>query len=227
MKKFYTATIALLMMVTSCNSPQQLMGVTAGASLGSLFGSSIGGIVGHSWRSRDAGRLIGMVVGGAVGAAVTAPKTDNGNYSTSRVPNDPEQIYHQNNQGSPFADLSVENVRFIDNNYNESLEAGEHAQLVFEVHNLGDKYVYDIAPVITVSGTKHILISPSAIISELAPGGAVRYKAEMVGTNKLNNGTVEVNISLSNGKESFMVRSFELHTLREYVSKGSTGRYIE
>ena len=55
----------------------------------------------------------------------------------------------------------------------------------------------------------------------------MRYKAEMVGTNKLNNGTVEVNISLSNGKESFMVRSFELHTLREYVSKGSTGRYIE
>ncbi len=165
------------------------------------------------WRGHDVGRLAGMVIGGAVGAAATAPKTDNGEYSTSKVPSDYQGGYYDNNSG-PFANLDISNLRFIDNNDSHSLEADEHAQLVFEVHNNGRDYVYDIAPVITVSGTKHIYLSPTAIISELAPGGAVRYKAEVVGGHKLGNGVADVNISFSDGNQMYMLRSFQLRTYK-------------
>lgn len=198
---------------TSCSSSKQFYGTMTGASVGGLFGSTIGGIMG-GWRGHDTGRLAGMIIGGAVGAAVTAPKTDNGEYSTSKYPSDNNGNYSYNDYDSPYMDLAVENIRFADDNNSRSLEANEHAQLVFEVRNNGSKYVYDIAPVITVTGTKHIYLSPTAIISELAPGGAVRYKAEVVGGKKLGNGVAEVNISFADGNQMYMVRSFKLNTFK-------------
>ncbi len=120
-------------------------------------------------------------------------------------------------------DLSIDNLRFVDENNSRSLEADEHAQLVFEVRNNGSNYVYDIAPVITVSGTKHIYLSPTAIISELAPNGAVRYKAEVVGGHKLGNGTAEVNISFSDGNQMYMMRSFQLNTYKKAGNSGNSG----
>lgn len=214
MKKVILASMAMIMMLgTSCSSSQQFYGTMTGATVGGLFGSTIGGIMG-GWRGHDAGRLAGMVIGGAVGAAVTAPKTDNGEYSTSKYPSDNDGGYYTNDYDSPYMDISVDNLHFADQNNSRSLEADEHAQLVFEVRNNGRNYVYDIAPVITVTGTKHIYLSPTAIISELAPGGAVRYKAEVVGGHKLKDGNVEVTISMSDGKQMYMMRSFQLRTYK-------------
>ena len=213
MKKFLLATMAMIMMLSSCSTSKQFYGTMTGASVGGLFGSTIGGIMG-GWRGHDAGRLAGMIIGGAVGAAVTAPKTEDGEYSTSRYPSDNQGSYSYNDYSSPYLDLSVENLRFIDRNNDMSLDAEEHAQLVFEVRNNGNEHIYDIAPVITVSGTKHIYLSPTAIISELAPGAAVRYKAEVVGGRKLKNGVAEVNISLSDGNQMYMMRSFQLRTYK-------------
>ncbi|MBQ3960271.1 MAG: hypothetical protein II683_00600, partial [Muribaculaceae bacterium] len=73
-------------------------------------------------------------------------------------------------------------------------------------------FIYDIAPVITVSGTKEIYLSPTAIISELGPGKAVRYTAELVATRKLKNGYADFSIGFSNGNELYTVRSFQLRT---------------
>ena len=214
MKKIILATLATILLVgSSCSSSQQFYGTMTGASVGGLFGSTIGGIMG-GWRGHDAGRLAGMVIGGAVGAAVTAPKTDNGEYSTSNYPSDRQGGYYDNNYDSPFADLSIDNLRFIDSNNSRSLEADERAQLSFEVRNHGNRTIYDIAPVITVTGTKHIYLSPTAIISELAPGAAVRYTAEVVGGHKLKNGEAEVNISFSDGNQLYMMRSFQLRTYK-------------
>lgn len=215
MKKIIIASMAIIMMLgsTSCSSSRQFYGTMTGATVGGLFGSTVGGIMG-GWRGHDTGRLAGMIIGGAVGAAVTAPKTQDGEYSTSKYPSDNNGSYSYNDYSSPYANLVIENLRFADENNSRSLEAEEHAQLTFEIRNNGSSYVYDIAPVITVTGTKHIYLSPTAIISELAPNGAVRYKAEVVGGKKLGNGTAEVNISFADGNQMYMVRSFQLNTYK-------------
>lgn len=213
MKKIFSAVIALTLMLSSCSSSQQFFGTMTGASVGGLFGSSIGGIMG-GYRGHDAGRLAGMVIGGAVGAAVTAPKTQSGEYSSSDYNYNDGGEYHQNDYSSPYADLSIDNLRFIDRNNDRAITAGEHAQLSFEIRNNGSNYIYDIAPVITVSGTKQIHLSPTAIISELAPGAAVRYTAEVVASRKLKNGIADVNISFRDGNQMYMLRSFQLRTYK-------------
>lgn len=202
------------MILSSCSSAQQLYGTTAGASLGGMFGSTLGGIMG-GWRGHDAGKLAGMVIGGVVGAAATAPKTDKGNYSTSQCASNDAPAYYENSYGSPFADLTVDNIRFIDDNNSRSLEAGEHATLVFEIRNDGTEAIYDIAPVITVTGTKHINLSPTTIINELKPGAAVRYKAEVIAGKKLGNGVVDFTICLSDGRNLYMATSFQMNTYKK------------
>ena len=82
------------------------------------------------------------------------------------------------------------------------------------MRNTGRDYVDDIAPVITVSGTKEIFLSPTAIVKELGPGKAVRYQSEVVATNKLKNGTADFSIGFSNGDQLYTLRSFQLRTCK-------------
>ena len=105
-------------------------------------------------------------------------------------------------------------LRFIDENDNGALDGGEHAKLVFIIRNMGRDYVYDIAPVITVSGTKEIYLSPTAIVKELGPGKAVRYQSEIVATRKLKNGSADFSIGFSDGDKLYTLRSFQLRTMR-------------
>lgn len=224
MKKTVIAALgAALIVMSSCSSSNQFYGTVAGASVGGLFGSAIGGITG-GWHGRDVGRVVGMAVGGAVGAAATAPKTKDGNYRSSDNYNTYERDdYRQNNARSPFADIEVQNVRFVDENHNDGIDAGEHTKLVFDIRNTGRDYVYDIAPVITVSGTKQIYLSPTAIISELSPGKGVRYTAEVVATRKLKNGAADFTIGFSNGDQFYTIRSFQLPTYAKGSTRSSSG----
>ena len=159
------------------------------------------------------GTVVGMAIGGIIGAAATAPKTDDGNYRSSDYYYDYDMDdYRENNAYSPFANIEIEELRFVDDNNNRALDAGEHARLVFIMRNTGRDYVYDIAPVITVSGTKEIYLSPTAIIKELGPGKAVRYQSEIIATKKLKRGKVDFSIGLSDGDKLYTMRSFELRT---------------
>ncbi len=213
MKKTMIAALgAAMILMTSCASSNQFYGTMTGASVGGMFGSAIGSITG-GWHGRSVGTVVGMAVGGAVGAAATAPKTKDGNYRSSDNYNTYERDdYRINNDRSPFADIEIQNLRYVDENNNGSIDAGEHAKLVFEIRNTGRDYVYDIAPVITVAGTKQIYLSPTAIISELAPGKGVLYTAEVIATNKLKGGTADFTIGFSNGDQFYTVRSFQLST---------------
>ena len=92
------------------------------------------------------------------------------------------------------------------------IDAEEHSKIVFDIRNTGDEYVYNIAPVITVSGTKQIYLSPTAIVSELAPGRAVRYQAHVVATRKLKNGVADFSVGFSDGKKLYTITSFQLRT---------------
>lgn len=190
----------------------QFYGAATGASLGGLFGSAIGGIA-DGPRGHDMGTVVGMAIGGIIGAAATAPKTDDGNYRSSDYYYDyGTDDYRENNYYSPFASIEIEELRFVDENNNRALDAGEHARLVFIIRNMGRDYVYDIAPVITVSGTKEIYLSPTAIVKELGPGKAVRYQSEIVATKKLKNGNADFSIGLSDGDKLYTLRSFQMRT---------------
>lgn len=215
MKK--TAIVALTasaLMLSSCQSMSQFYGATTGASIGGMFGSAIGGIA-DGPRGSDMGTVVGMAIGGIIGAAATAPKTDDGNYRSSDYYYEyGSDDYRQNNSYSPYVNIEIEELRFVDENNNRALDANEHAKLVFIMRNTGRDYVYDIAPVITVTGTKEVYLSPTAIVKELAPGRAVRYQSEVVATKKLKNGTADFSISFSDGDKLYTASSFQLRTLR-------------
>ena len=209
-KTLVLALSATMLILSGCSSSSQFFGAATGASLGGMFGSAVGSLAG-GWRGSNIGTIAGMAIGGAVGAAATAPKTEKSrtsDYYNGYDYND----YRQNGSNSPYADLIVENLRFVDMNSNSHIDADEHGKLIFEIRNVGNDYIYDIAPVITVSGTKEIYLSPTAIISELGPGKAVRYTAEMIATRKLKNGYADFSIGFSNGNELYTIRSFQLPT---------------
>ncbi len=211
-KTLFAGLIASTLLLSSCQSMNQFYGAATGASLGGLFGSAIGGIA-DGPRGHDMGTVVGMAIGGIIGAAATAPKTDDGNYRSSDYYYDyGTDDYRENNYYSPFASIEIEELRFVDENNNRALDAGEHARLVFIIRNMGRDYVYDIAPVITVSGTKEIYLSPTAIVKELGPGKAVRYQSEIVATKKLKNGNADFSIGLSDGDKLYTLRSFQMRT---------------
>ena len=211
-KKLMAALGGVLLLLSSCSSANQFYGAATGATVGGLFGSAIGGIT-NGPRGHDAGQVLGMAIGGVIGAVATAPKTQDGNYRSSDYGNVYENDdYYENGSYSPYADLEIQNLRFVDGNNSQSIDAGEHCKLVFEIRNLGRDYIYDIAPVITVTGTKQIYLSPTAIISELPPGKALRYTAEVVATNKLKTGVADFSIGFSNGDRLYTAQSFQLRT---------------
>ena len=211
-KTLFAGLIASTLLLSSCQSMNQFYGTATGASLGGLFGSAIGGMA-DGPRGHDMGTVVGMAIGGIIGAAATAPKTDDGNYRSSDYYYDyGTDDYRENNYYSPFASIEIEELRFVDENNNRALDAGEHARLVFIIRNMGRDYVYDIAPVITVSGTKEIYLSPTAIVKELGPSKAVRYQSEIVATKKLKNGNADFSIGLSDGDKLYTLRSFQMRT---------------
>lgn len=211
-KTVFAGLIASTLLLSSCQSMSQFYGAATGASIGGMFGSAIGGIA-DGPRGSDMGTVVGMAVGGIIGAAATAPKTDDGNYRSSDYYYEyGVDDYRQNNSYSPYANIEIVDLRFVDENDNRALDAGEHAKLVFIMRNTGRDYVYDIAPVITVSGTKEIYLSPTAIVKELAPGKAVRYQSEIIATKKLKKGSVDFSIGFSDGDKLYTMRSFQLRT---------------
>ena len=213
-KSLFAGLMVSALMLSSCQSMGQFYGAATGASIGGMFGSAIGGIS-DGRRGSDLGTVVGMAVGGIVGAAATAPKTDNGNYRSSDYYYDYDMDdYRQNNAYSPYVNIEIVDLRFVDENNNNALDANEHAKLVFIMRNTGRDYVYDIAPVITVSGTKEIYLSPTAIVKELAPGKAVRYQSELIATKKLKNGPADFTIGFSDGDKIYTMRSFQLRTNR-------------
>ena len=130
-KTLFAGLIASTLLLSSCQSMNQFYGAATGASLGGLFGSAIGGMA-DGPRGHDMGTVVGMAIGGIIGAAATAPKTDDGNYRSSDYYYDyGTDDYRENNYYSPFANIEIEELRFVDENNNRALDAGEHARLVF------------------------------------------------------------------------------------------------
>lgn len=232
MRKTSVLLLIAVMLLSGCESSEQLGGVFMGGSLGGIFGSSIGGLM-DGPRGADAGQALGMVIGGVAGAAITSSgnrksvKSNRSRYSDSESDYASNDVYSsgsnrsQKNQSyqsgavsipDGYSDLQVENLRFIDQNNNHTIDALERSKLVFEIRNNGSQTLYNIAPVIGVSVPKRILVSPTAIIASIAPGKSVRYTAELYGKKRLDTGVVDCSIGFAVGKLLYTVRRFQLST---------------
>lgn len=212
------AFLLSLCLLTSC-SYNQFGGVAAGSSLGALFGSSIGGLMGGP-RGSDKGTLAGMVIGGAIGAAATAPRSQK---SSTAVDDDvytsPSNgvrygSYKGDNYSSPtaarseVADLTVENIYFLDENNNHRLDQGEQAYIVFDIYNESNKTLYNIAPNVTCS-SKRVVVSPAATVQSIAPGKGVRYKAAIRASRSITS-TLTFTISFGYGAQKVVAKTFTL-----------------
>ena len=219
MKKLSIFAISAALLFSSCETSDQFGAAAGGGILGGIFGSAIGGLMGGH-RGADTGAAIGIIAGAAMGAASAAPKergTSDYDYTTDTYNRHSKVVYSSRGEdadrmGREFAKVEIQNLRFVDRNNNQAIDAGENSKIVFEVKNNGSHTIYDIAPIISVRGTKHIIISPTAVISYIDAGQAVRYTAEVYGKRQLRNGVAEFTISFAKGDYLYNMTSFQLAT---------------
>lgn len=216
--KFTAAAFAALILLSGCTD-RQMQGTMAGGSLGAIFGSSIGGLMGGP-RGSDAGTALGMAVGAVVGNAVTSPKARKANSNIDECDDSSNAPYSSRHPAvggnaqfvSHIEGLKVENIRFVDENRNQTIDAGEHSKVLFEIHNDGNATLYNITPVVTCSEPKKVVVSPTAIVENLAPGKAVAYTANILASPKLKDGEVSFKIAFQDGKRIVTFKDFSLAT---------------
>lgn len=193
------------MVLTSCYTTSMQgspAAVSAGASIGGVLGSIVGDRAG-GYNGSQFGALVGTVAGAVVGNVVTTPRKE-------------KIMDGQVEACDAMSGVKVTNIRFIDDNRNHVIDAGESCKLVFELVNEGEVPVYNVVPVVEeLSGMKHIAISPSAQVAYMAVGDRIRYTATIVGGKKLKSGNAMFRIytTESNGTMSEM-REFSLPTAK-------------
>lgn len=213
MKKHLSILLAMLLLLTSCNSLSEFYGAATGSSLGGMFGSAIGGLMGGP-RGSDAGAIIGMVAGGVVGASAASRTEDRSSAAYERSYTDevdydytPQRHY----SASAYSDIVVRNVTFNDENGNHSLDSRERAYIILDIYNDGRNTAYEIAPSIACDN-RRVVISPTAIISALPGGRGARYKAAITSRGNLKNGVTRFQVSFDGGRT--VAKTFTLQTRR-------------
>lgn len=199
MKKVIVMLLSALML-TSCYTTR--MGgspaaVSAGASIGGVLGSVVGDRAG-GYGGSQFGALLGTVAGAAIGNAVTTPPKEKV-YRETEETNVPSGSYNA------VSGLQITNIRFIDDNRNQAIDAGESCKIIFEIVNAGDVAAYNIVPVVEeTSGMKHLQISPSAQVAYMNKDDRIRYTAVINAGKRLKSGEAvfRVYTSESNGAVS-------------------------
>lgn len=199
MKKVIVMLLSALML-TSCYTTR--MGgspaaVSAGASIGGVLGSIVGDRAG-GYGGSQFGALLGTVAGAAIGNAVTTPPKEKV-YRETEETNIPSGSYNA------VSGLQITNIRFIDDNRNQAIDAGESCKIIFEILNAGDVAAYNIVPVVEeTSGMKHLQISPAAQVAYMDKDDRIRYTAVINAGKRLKSGEAvfRVYTSESNGAVS-------------------------
>lgn len=199
MKKVIVMLLSALML-TSCYTTR--MGgspaaVSAGASIGGVLGSIVGDRAG-GYGGSQFGALLGTVAGAAIGNAVTTPPKEKV-YRETEETNVPSGSYNA------VSGLQITNIRFIDDNRNQAIDAGESCKIIFEIVNAGDVAAYNIVPVVEeTSGMKHLQISPAAQVAYMDKDDRIRYTAVINAGKRLKSGEAVFRVftSESNGAVS-------------------------
>ena len=199
MKKVIVMLLSALML-TSCYTTR--MGgspaaVSAGASIGGVLGSIVGDRAG-GYGGSQFGALLGTVAGAAIGNAVTTPPKE-------KVYRETEETNVPSGSFNAVSGLQITNIRFIDDNRNQAIDAGESCKIIFEIVNAGNVAAYNIVPVVEeTSGMKHLQISPAAQVAYMDKDDRIRYTAVINAGKRLKSGEAvfRVYTSESNGAVS-------------------------
>lgn len=114
--------------------------------------------------------------------------------------------------------LEVRNARFVDDNEDHRLSAGELAKVIFEVYNTSPTTVYDVQPIVVeASGSKHIMISQGVHVEKIAPGKGIRYTAMVQAGRKLKNGNACFRVYAAQGNDGAVsnVSEFNIPTSKK------------
>ncbi|MCR4854055.1 MAG: hypothetical protein K5893_10750 [Prevotella sp.] len=92
--------------------------------------------------------------------------------------------------------LVISNIRYLDDNGDQMLGAGEVAKIAFDLKNTSNQTLYNVKPIVVeTTGNRHILVSPSINVESIAPGSGIRYTATVVGDRSLRRGTAQFEVS--------------------------------
>ena len=146
----------------------------------------------------------------------------NGQYSASKPQNvTPSEIATEGNNNLGFKinpTVEIRNARFVDNNRDGLLSAGEECKIIFEVRNNSAEILYDVQPLVTeTSGNRHIYVSPGIHVESIAAGKGIRYTAMVKADNRLKDGTATFRIAVAQGNNKIVsqVKEFNITTSRQ------------
>ncbi len=212
MKRQATVILLAALLLSGCATGR--MGdpsaIAAGASIGGSLGNAVGGLIGENnrgwrggYRGSAIGTIVGTIAGAAIGNAITAPKEEK--REDIYIPPAEEEVYVETRRvykrpqvQRPMAQLKLHKIRFIDDDRNQIINAGENSKIIFEVMNEGSKVVRNVVPVVEQVGKmKHIHISPSVMVEEILPGEGIRYTASVYAGERLKNGEVTFRVAVS------------------------------
>lgn len=193
MKKWLCIFIIPAFFLSSCSVWMQgnPAAVQAGAAVGGVVGSIIGDRAG-GYTGSQFGALLGTVAGAAIGNAVTTPQNNNDPYGDEGYYVSDRRYYSSAPEYT--SPIIISNIRFVDSSRDHVINADENAKIIFDITNGSDVALYNVTPIIEISGTKYIYVSPSREISYMEPGTTIRYTASLLSGKKLKTGEAGFNI---------------------------------
>lgn len=114
--------------------------------------------------------------------------------------------------------IEVRNATFVDRDGDGVMRAGEECKVSFEIMNRSSMTLYDITPtVVETTGNKHIHISPSIRVENIAPGMGVRYTATVMAGKRLKNGEAVIRVAVAQGNNEItsQVEEFRVKTMKK------------
>lgn len=196
MKKCFVILLIPLFTLCGCsNWGGNPAGIQAGAAIGGMLGSIVGDRAG-GYTGSQFGALLGTVTGAAVGNAISTPQpiVENSNEDNYYSPNNSSSSYLPYQPTSVPSPIVISNIRFVDNNNNHVINPLENCKIIFDISNDSPVAIYNVTPVISITGVKNINVSPSQVISYMEPGSKIRYTATVLAGKRLKSGMANFNI---------------------------------
>lgn len=238
MRKNIIMTLAASsLLLTSCFT-YGLSGTSTGAIIGGTMGSIIGGNSTDSWNGSQIGGMIGTIAGAAVGGAIehqvmeeranTRSNNDQqqDNVYSQQAPQQNQQPQTRGNgsgigQGTYVAvsqpALTLDDFRFIDENNNGVIDAGETCRISFRIDNGSDRDMLNVRPTVDLlDNTKRISLGAAKTIDRIDAHGSVIYTIPFRAASRLKNGNASFRIYTQNGDGTYSeAREFSLPTAKK------------
>lgn len=126
-----------------------------------------------------------------------------GNYSATAPQTVVPEVRYDQLENTPKTNapaIEIRNARFVDDNQDSQLNAGEICKVIFELYNTSSAAVVDLQPtVVETTGNKRIMISSTVHLERLMPGKGIRYTAMVKASDRLKDGTASFRVCALQG----------------------------